>query len=288
MQVVVYVDIIFLINFIVNCIVLFLVKILLHQYTSWWKILIAGLVSAITLLFFVPTRLLFYPGTGTLIYIGISIEANLLCFGYKNGLLNKWLLSTTLMILIGSGMNYIKYILGFTEFGFSRWLICFFTTQIIVYVIIVKLINLQKNSKQIYTVRFTKNNISFIENMYMDTGNFLWDPLFQKAVIVLSEKSIKSCFTVEEYRLLRNYKEINFFDYKTLLSSEMQRKYCFHEIRYESVGKENGKLLCFLMDEVEIIDEEIKLYKQPVAIVPEELFKGKSYQGLLQQDCIST
>lgn len=287
MQVKIYLDIIFLINFMVGCFVLFSVNIILHLHTKWWKIMMGGLAGSVTLLLFVPCRLLFYPVIGTLIYIGISIEANLICFGYKNGLFYKWLLSTTIMVLIGSGMNYIKYILGFSVFDFSRWLLCFFTAEIMVFIIMMNIIKIQKSSKQIYTVKFTKNNYAFFEKMYLDTGNLLWDSLFQKPVIVLSESSIRACFTVEEYRLLKKYLDMGIFDYNGLLSSEMQKNYCFHEIHYESVGRKNGKMLCFLMDEVEIVGERKKLYKQPVAIVPKTLFAGKAYQGLLQPDCIS-
>lgn len=287
MQVKLYMDIIFLINFIVDFLVLFSVNVMLRLHTKWWRIILGGLAGAFPLLFFVPCMFLVSPMEGTLIYIGISIEANLICFGYKNGFFQKWLLSTTIMVLIGNGMNYIKYIFGFTVFDFSKWILCFFTAEFCVFIVILKLIKYQKNSKHIYTVKFTQNNHAFFESLYLDTGNFLWDPLFQKPVIVLSEGSISACFTVEEYRLLKKYLDMGIFNYKSLHSSEMQKKYCFHEICYESVGRKKGKMLCFLMDEVEIAGAKKKLYKQPVAIASKTLFEGKQYQGLLQPDCIS-
>lgn len=287
MQVKVYVDIIFLVNFIADCFVLFMVNIILHLHIKWWRIILGGLAGAITLLFFIPGRWFVRSALGTLIYIGISMEACIICFGYKRGLFYKWLLSTTIMVLIGSSMNYIKYIFGFTVIDFGKWILCFFAAEIFIFIVVVKLIRLQKNSKEIYTVKFTHNNHVFFETLYLDTGNFLWDPLFQKPVIVLSDRSVNTCFTVEEYRLLKKYLDMEIFDYKGLHSSEMQKKYCFHEIHYESVGRKNGKMLCFLMDEVEIVNEKKKLYKQPVAIVSGKLFEGKQYQGLLQPDCIS-
>lgn len=287
MQVKLYLDIIFLVNFIVTCFVLFSVSIILHIHTKWWKIILGGFAGSVALLFFVPFRFFLYPVTGTLIYIGISIGANGICFGFRNGFLYKWLLSTTIMVLIGNCMNYIKYLFGISVLDFGKWILCFFVAETTVLIFLMKLIRIQKISKQLYHVKFTHNNRIFYETLYLDTGNFLWDPLFQKPVIVLSEKSVSACFTVEEYRLLKEYLDMGIFNYKSLHSSEMQKKYCFHEISYESVGRKNGRMLCFLMEEVEIVNENKKLYKQPVAIVSKSLFYGKKYQGLLQPDCIS-
>lgn len=287
MQVKLYLDVIFLINFIADCFVLICVNVLLHLHTKFWRIVLGGFAGSVALLFFIIHRWFLYPVTSAFIYIGISLGANIICFGLKKGFFSKWLLSTTIMVLIGSCMNYIKYMTGLSVLHFGKWLLCFFAAESTVFILLMKLIPMQKHSKQMYTVIFKLNNRRTSQVLYMDTGNFLWDPMFQKPVIILNEKCMDTCFTVDEYRLLKEYFDTGILNYKSLHSSEMQMKYCFHEISYESVGRKKGKLLCFLMDEVEIIEGHKKLYRQPVALVQESLFYGKLYQGLLQPDCIS-
>lgn len=288
MQVVFYLDIIFLINFIVGCFVFVITNIILRQRVKWWRICMGAAIGSASLLFFVPGLQLLKPIEGTIIYIGISMGANVICFGYKKrGLLLKWLLSTTIMILIGNGMNYIRYILGLTILDFSKWMLCFFVVGIFVFIGCFQVKKCAQKNRQTYVVKIHHGEHVFLEYLYMDTGNFLWDPLFQKPVVVLSEEVVRTCFTVEENRLLKEYFDTGILNYTSLHSNEMQKKYCFHEISYESVGNPTGRMLCFLMDEVELLDCKITLYRQPVAIAPEMLFRGKMYQGLLQPDCIS-
>ena len=107
-----------------------------------------------------------------------------------------------------------------------------------------------------------------------------------KPVILLSESLVKSCLTKEEIYIIEQYKKNGRLDYIDTLTGEMQKNDCFHEIIYESVGNSSGRLLCLLMEKIIIPDAGKVLVKQPVAIGPEGLFIGKSYQGLLHQECI--
>lgn len=288
MKVTIYFDIIFFVNFVMDGFVLLLVNSILRLHTKWWRIVLGGMVGAVSILFFVLNPLMWNPFWGTMLYIGISMGACIVCFGCKRkGSVMIWLLSTTVMILIGSGMNYIRYLLGITSFNLAKWILCFSAVSVMVSGVGKYVLTGLKTRKHIYVVKLRHNDKISLEHLYLDTGNFLWDPLFQKPVVLISEKVVRECFTVEENRLLREYFEKGILNYIRLHSNEMQMKSCFHEISYESVGNPSGRLLCFLMDEVELMDCKRILYKQPVAVAPESLFKGKPYQGLLQPDCIS-
>ena len=287
MQVKLYLDVLFLVNFVVGFFVLLMTSFLLNLHTKWWRIILGSVFGTVTLLFLLFMGVLFHPWKSLLIYIGISLEANIICFGLKKGLLCKWLLSTTIMVLIGSCMNYIRYSFGLTVLVLFKWMLCFFVAEVVIIILFLSIKFYKAGSCRIYTVNFIHHGGKVCKKLYLDTGNMLRDPLFGKPVIVLSDEVVKSCFTLEENRLLGDYFNMGIFNYIGLHSNEMQKKYCFHEIPYQSVGNTNGKLLCFLMDEVEITELKITLYKQPVAIAPPGLFKGKTYQGLLHPNCIS-
>ncbi len=288
MKVTIYFDIIFFVNFVMDCFVLLLVNCILRLHTKWWRIVLGGIVGAISILFFVLNPFMWNPVWGTMLYIGISMGACLVCFGYKRKQsVMIWLLSTTVMILIGSGMNYIRDLLGITTLDMAKWILCFGAAGIVIFCVGSYVSKGMSIHKQIYVVKLRHHGRISLEQLYLDTGNFLWDPLLQKPVVLLSEEVVRECFTVEENRLLKEYFEKGILNYIRLHSNEMQMKSCFHEISYESVGNPSGRLLCFLMDEMELMDCKRILYKQPVAIAPESLFRGKPYQGLLQPDCIS-
>ena len=135
-------------------------------------------------------------------------------------------------------------------------------------------------------IQIRQGDAEVIETVYMDTGNLLMDPMFRKPVVVLSENVVCKCLSEEEKEIVRQYKESGKIDYDSLFSCQTQKKVCFHEIAFQSVGNLSGRMLCILMDEINILGEEKVLYRQPVAIVSEVLFAGKTYQGLLHKKCI--
>lgn len=286
MHIKLYLDVFFLVNFIVDTAVLLLVNLILRLRVKTRRIILGGFAGAFTLCIFALFGFFYNPVKSTLIYIGISLEAHLICFGCRKGFLTKWLLSTTIMILIGSGMTYIKNLFQIGIFDLCKWFLCFMGIFTICMLLIKKLKGEIEKSKSIYIVKLLVNQKMVVEHLYYDTGNLLYDSLFQKPVIVLSEKCVRECFGVEECRVLDEYFKMGILDYSYLHSEKLQKKYCFHEVFYESVGKQNGKMLCFLADEVEIIGENKKFLKQPVAVASSKLFDGKIYQGLLQRDCI--
>lgn len=287
MQVKVYMDVLYLINFFVGYVVLRMTARLLNLCIGRWRILLSSAIASLTLLMFVPFGFFYHPLGSLLIYIGISLEADVICFGRKKGILYKWLLSTTIMVLIGSCMNYIRYGLGLTVLGFYKWMLCFFVAEITIGILFLIFKMNHKKYNRLYSVKLTHGMQTVQAELLLDTGNRLWDPLFCKPVLVLSEEVVKSCLTVEENRLLKECSDIGIWNHKNSHSNELQKSCFFHEISYESVGNTNGKMICFLVDKVEIAQEKRILYKQPVAVVPKEIFQKREYQGLLQPDCIS-
>lgn len=287
MQITIYLDVIFLINFVADFFVLFLTGVILKQNIVLWRVIAGAAFGAGMLLFFILSPRLFTRVTGIAIYVGISMGAVAISYrGKIRDLFREWFLSTTIMILIGSIMNYLKYIFHTDSLRICKWCLYFIGSGLCIFVIIYGLRDAIQTEEHVYLIRLRHGGLSTVVPVYLDTGNMLRDPLYGKPVIVLSEEAVKNCLTREEKSIIEQYWKSGRLDYSTVLTSKIQRRDCFHEIVYQSVGNPSGRMLCMLIEEVNICDLNRLLKKQPIAIGPGDLFEGKLYQGLLHRECI--
>lgn len=250
MQVTIYLDIIFFINFITDFVVLLLTGVILKQKLSFWRLVSGAFFGAVLLLPVILFPNLLKGITGVFVLMGISMGAVFVSLGKKGGIIKKWFLSTTIMVLLGGLMNYLKCITGITAVKLSKWLVIFAGGTALSVITIYFLHKVIQRENSIYLIKIKNGNRILLSMMYLDTGNMLWDPLFSKPVIVLSEEVVKECLEEEEREVIEQYKKKGQLCYKNVLICKSQRKDCFHEITYQSVGNPSGKLLCFLADEI--------------------------------------
>lgn len=287
MQITIYLDVIFLINFIVDFIVLYITGIIIKRKIHIWKVTVGALVGAILLLVFILTPSWLMGWKGIVITIGITMGAVAIPYGEKKlSFIRIWFLSTTIMVLIGGVMNYIQYIFSISVLQMLQWIVIFVISSAGILVLFISMRKTVNDNDHIYVVQIQHGNRTIVETVYLDTGNLLIDPMFRKPVLVLCENVVSQCFIEEERLVLEHYKKFGRIDYNCILSCQTQKRVCFHEITYQSVGQSSGKMLCFLVDQVSVLGSGKVLLRQPVAIVPETLFEGKKYKGLLHKECI--
>lgn len=287
MQITVYLDIIFFINFIADLIVLLLTGVILKQKIVFWRLFAGASFGAGMLLPLVCFPQLLMGKIGIAACVGISMGAVAISFGKKNGNFSKkWFLSTTIMFLLGGIMNYFKSITDNTFIQLSVWMILFTGSTLCGLVMLHFLKKTIQKEDNLYLIKVRYEDRVVVDQVYLDTGNMLWDPLFYKPVIMLSEKFVRRCITKEEEEIIEEYREKGKLNLEKILACNTQRKACFHEITYQSIGNPSGRLLCFLVEEIHISGSDHILKKQPVAIGPSFLFEGKEYQGLLHRECI--
>ncbi len=287
MQITIYFDIIFLINLIANFMILLLTGLIAKKKLKLWRMVIGSMFAATLLLVFllIPTWLTGWKGVITT--IGISMGTVAIAYWEKNfPFFRIWFLSTTIMVLVGGVMNYLRYIFCFSVLQMLTWLLLLCISSVCIVFFLLFIQRTDKKKKDIYLIQIKHRGEMILETVYMDTGNMLIDPLFQKPVVILSEVAVKKLLREEEKKVIVKYKEESVLDYKHLLFCEEEYKECFHEITYQSVGNSNGKMLCILVDEITIIGEGKTLKKQPVGVVWESVFEGKEYQGLLHKESI--
>lgn len=287
MQITIYMDIIFLINFFANLFVLYLTGRIAKKKIILWKVILGAMFGAFVLLALIFCPSLLMGWRGIVICVGISIGTVAIPYGEKKlAFIRIWFLATTIMVLTGGIMNYIKYIFCISLTHMLHWIPLFGLSGVCVWVFIMNIQKTLKKSGDIYLIQIKHGELITVEKVYMDTGNMLMDPMFQKPVVVLREEVVYKCLLDNERQIIDDYREKGYLDYKKLIVNKIQQKNCFHEIAYQSVGNPSGRLLCILMDEICVLGHEKVLYKQPVAIVPNVLFSGKDYQGLLHKDCL--
>ncbi len=287
LQITIYMDIIFLINFLANLFVLYLTGRILKKKIVVWKLIGGAMFGAIVLLALIFSPSLLIGWRGIVISVGISMGTVAIPYGERKlAFIRTWFLATTIMILTGGIMNYFRYISGDSITHILQWIFLFGISGVCICGFVLSIRQALNKADNIYLVQIKHGDFMTVETVYMDTGNMLKDPIFQKPVVVLNEDVVNKCLMEDARDIIETYKERECLDYKILLSNTIQQKNCFHEIAYQSVGNPSGKLLCMLMDEISILGKGKVLYKQPVAIVPNTLFKGKDYQGLLYKDCL--
>ena len=190
----IYIDLVFLINFIMDFYILSGVKFLLNLNTKLYRILLGTLIGSLSifLLFFNISTILL-----NIIKIIISITMILITFGTKNFLNNLFYLYI-ISIFLGGSIYLINDSLGykvdsfiFINNGYSiNLIILIFISPVILFLYIKEFIKLKKyiNTKYNVIIKFKNKEIN-IEG-FLDTGNKLVDPYFKRPIILLNKKYI--------------------------------------------------------------------------------------------------
>lgn len=287
MQITIYLDVLGLLNFGADFVILFLTGVILRKRIVIWRIILGAMLGTVFLMpvLFLPT---FFSGAlRLLVCVMGSLGTTAITYGERGRLLlGEWMVEVCVMLCIGGVMYGIRCGAGMQGMTFVRWVICFIAGSLATICLFRNLEGMGQRLDSIFCIRIIQGDRRIEEQVYLDTGNMLMDPLFGKPVILLTEQAASRLMTAEEQILVREYQKYGRLAYDRLAVCSSQRKLCFHELSYRSVGKQGGKLLCFLAEEVEVCERKIILKAQPVAIVASELFEGMAYQGLLHRKCI--
>ncbi len=201
---VIYLDIIFLINFIIDFALLLTVNIALKRYSHISKLLLSSLLGSISLLSLfinIPKLLLF------LLKVILALFMVLIAFGYKN---IKYTLSNIIYfymvsIILGGFLYFLKIEFSYQNHGLVfyyhgltiNYLFILLLAPFILYVFI-KSLNILKEIKNYYykITIFFDSTTSLTIPAFLDTGNKLKDPITNKPIILLNKKLIKGKYNI--------------------------------------------------------------------------------------------
>ena len=131
------------------------------------------------------------------------------------------------------------------------------------------------------------DNKSTCINALIDTGNSLYDPISQSPVIIVEFQAIRSLLPEDVQEIFDKYSDDNLGLVSSIMSnSEWVSR--FRLIPFTSLGKENGMLIGFKPDEVEIIEDDVKkdLRDIIIGVYNKKLSNNDKYKALLHPELI--
>lgn len=215
---VIYVDLVFLINFIIDFLLLLTVNIALKRYSRVSKLVLASLFGSVSLLsLFIPISSAILSALKLL----LGFIMVLIAFGYKNikyTFYNVLYLYMT-SIILGGFLYYLKTSFSYQNNGLVfyyegltiNYLVLLFIAPFILYVFIKSLKALKEIKNYYYKVEIILNrNYNLTVTGFLDTGNKLKDPVTNKPIILINRKILKGNFKIRSpmyvpYNSLNNH-----------------------------------------------------------------------------------
>ena len=299
MKMEVYVDTLFLVNLVMNYIILWTTAKLASLSVKNWRLLLGASLGGLYSIFILLPNFIYlnslwikliFAGLIPLVsFFPLSPRSFLRVLGYFY--LSSFLAGGTAMALVyfGSHSPYLSYLgKGFTYVNhFNIW------TMIITIITIVFLVHLawmarqRKNLEDLFSVPITlffADQKIELEAM-VDTGNQLKDPLTGTPVIIAEYKALIPILPDEIKEIFETIPENDLEGVYQLLSKS---PWCarFRLIPFTSLGKANGMLLGFRPDEIIVREkgQRIKVNKAIVGIYNKSFSLEGNYQALLHPE----
>ena len=295
----VYIEYLLLENMIINFIILYVTGILTRTKTSRVRLFISSLLGSLYLFY------LFFPNTEFMgkFIIKFSISILMIVVAFNPEKFNLFLKQISVFYFISFifagttiGLYYIlnsNIVLSNISFHTSKELIRFLIIGIGLSTILIRYIfkyHRVKMNKENFLTRVTINLNNRRVNLValIDTGNSLKEPITQKPVIIAEYKAVEPILPDKLKKLYRDNKE---FDLNAIgkIMEEIGNEIKLRLIPYKSIGNENGILIGFKPDSVNVyLNDEIKKMKDDiiVAIYNNKLANDEQYNGLLHPEIL--
>lgn len=202
----VYIDLLLMLNFIIDFLILISIKIILKRSTSNTRIIISSFIGSLTIL-------LIFINISTLrlilIKLLLSIIMILIAFGFIN--INYFIKNITYFYLTSIVLGGFLYL--FSNSFKLNYILLFILSPIIIYIYIKQIKNLKFNYNTYYNVEIYFSNKTIKKyNGYLDTGNRLKDPYKSRPIILINyfendfKKILVPCNTINNDDLLECFK----------------------------------------------------------------------------------
>ena len=288
----IYLDIIFLENFILNLIILYAVGIETKAKMKYIKIILASIIGSLYAIvtytiknWFINSILMKFILSIIMIYIAFETK------NYKE-LIKKTIFFYFTSFAFGGGALAVIYMVNAKKISIQNGIILgkytLFTIAIgvtlafIVTIISFKLIKNKISKKDLIRNITIKINNKFIKVKAMiDTGNFLKEPITNIPVIVVEDRLLKNVIDEEILDNIENILGGDLNNISEITKNEYMSK--MRVIPFTSLGKQHGMLLGIKAQEVIIEEnnETRKLNKVIIGLYNRKLNKKNEYQALI-------
>ncbi len=306
----IYPDVVFVLNLMIDSVLLLLLKIIVHKKCGILRLLSAAAFGGVTAAFInlLPWLHDRIEGKQVLLLlrvIGYIIKpASLVCmvriaFGKMNW---KELIRLSIILFLvtcfaGGFFNSVYYhtklrlilIQLDASVIFSNipmgYILLTFIGIILLTVLLVWLRKRYHGSKKdIYEIELICGAMSTKSKGLVDTGNCLFDPISRKPVIIVEKQVMEQIIPSECVSLLQ-INEIGMIQKEAAAGQELWDRYRFRLIPYRSIGKEQGILPGIVLDRIQLrVGEETYCQeKVTAAIYHRALSMGGEYQVILHK-----
>lgn len=246
----VYIDAVFLLNFIVDLLILITTSYILKRNIKSSRFILGGLIGSLT------TFLLFFK----INYIELFILKFLGCFlmtiatfSYRNirYTLKNIIYIYIVSIILGGALYFFKDELKDTKlFSYLRknnisfeYVFIIVFTPIILYLYSVQIRDFKNNYSNYYKVNIYLNNYVINVNAYLDTGNKLVDPYLKRPIIILNKK--KMIYDINEFQMV-------LVPYKTISETNMLTCIIADKVEVLGLGCHKNTLIGIIDDNITI------------------------------------
>lgn len=309
----IYIDVIFLINFFMDILLLLIVKKILKYKTGIIRLLSGALIGAAgaCLLAVLPVLNGFIQFL--LAYIIICFSMIFAAFGIKSpaAFMKAVILLYITTFFLGGVLNSLYYhsMMGyyFKELIHGRLFqnqnMAYFilsgvvgTAAILIFIRTLK--NLRSGELQIYETELSYGEKSIQVIGLLDTGNNLYDPIYGKPVIITEYAALEPLLTRQQRTLLHNVMDTleggrgtdraDGAEKNRIMQDNMDQHFNIMMIPYHSIGKKNGMLPAIIMNRVVINNGKEKICTEKVytAVSRVKLSKQNQYQVILHRGIV--
>ena len=178
----IYIDLLFLLNWWIDFLLLLFVKFVLKRNSKLYRIILGSLFGSITTFFvFLNIHYILL----TIIKLLIALIMIIISFGYKNIISNYLYLFMVSIILAGfllliKDINNKIYIIGIISL-----------TPLLIFLFYYQNKKLKNQYSLYHTVKIAISSFNLTVTGFLDTGNKLIDPITKKPIILVSKSKLK-------------------------------------------------------------------------------------------------
>lgn len=264
----IYLDYVFFINFIFDFILLFTTKVLLKRNVKIKRIILGSFIGtfSIFILFISMPSFIFFLSK---MFFGLIMV--IITFKFKDikYTLNNFFYLMILSIILGGFLYFLNIEAGYEHVGLIFYktgktldIFILLLLSILFFIIFIKKIKKYKNKISCYkTVKIFLNNKTYLLNGYIDTGNNLVDPYFNKPILIINKN-------IDIFS-----KRFIFVPYNSLNNKGILKCFIIDKVFIEDIGYLKNVLIAKSNDKLSLSGVDIILNNK----IMEELWKKYFY-----------
>lgn len=299
METYVYGDVILLENFIMNFIILWCTAKLLKHKSSWLLLALASLLGAVYALgSYFPSLKYYYTPYMKVVFSLLIIILAYLPNHIKDFAKLMAVFYITSFVFGGAAFGLFYFINGLKDIRYGAFYIQDFPVKTLVISIVIAYFTVKyswdfiqyriKREKIITEINIFMDEKKAVLTALVDTGNSLNEPITKAPVMVAEYASIKDLLPKDVQEIFEKNSQSDFNVVAHIMAnSELVTR--FRVIPFKSLGKENGMLLGFKPDEVQLIENNRKqnIKNIIVGIYNKKLSSSGEYSALIHPDVLN-